>query len=137
LYAGWKTHLPDSYVSQFDFIFTTLLSEQIGHAEGRHAMARHFEAASRDGNISCWVAACGDTVWYAHDFIRSHNLNVGLVGFGNSTEITNRRITTYSFNPGGAANAAIEYLLHPGKKLPGQTGNECAFKGRIIDRGSI
>lgn len=136
-YAEWKTHLLDSYVTQFDPFFSTLLPEQIGHAEGRHAMARHFEAASRDRDISCWVAACGDTVWYAHDFIRSHNLDVGLVGFGNSTEITNRRITTYSFNPGSAANTAIEHLLHPGRILPGQIDNECTIRGRIIDRGSM
>jgi DNA-binding LacI/PurR family transcriptional regulator len=136
-YDRWKRSLPREYAHQLDPLFSAYFPQHLCHAEVRVACAPHFGRALADASITCWIAACSDTVWYAADFLRQCKSQVSLVGFGNSPIVTNSRITTYDFNPPAAARASLEFLLYPQRRLPGQKGIELEIQGMLIDRGSL
>jgi DNA-binding transcriptional regulator YhcF (GntR family) len=135
-YQQWKHRLPRAYTSQLDPHFSYELDEQLSYAEVRRALEPLFSRALCDTSITCWVAACGDTVWFAHDFLAAHKARLPLIGFGNSEQILKKRITTYDFDAAGAACASVEYLVHRGQ-LPGQEGSGLHIQGALVYRQGL
>jgi hypothetical protein len=136
-YAKWRKNLDPSYTTQLDPHFHKYLLSQLWYAEVRRTLRPLFERAYADKSITCWVAVDTDVAWFAHDFLRAKASDLSLVTFGNSPEVSQRGITAYDFNADGAARAALEFVLYPDRKLPGQTGHALTIDGMLVDRGSL
>jgi len=136
-YRDCRGAMPEGYAAQLDSFFTSLYNEHLCYAEARHVMQRHFKACAADNPSTCWVAADQDMAWFANDYIVEHCPKKSVVGFGSSGEITRDRITTVDFNSPAAAHAAVEFLLYPNRRLPGQDGVELEIRGMLVDRGSL
>ena len=137
MYERKKGSLPPPYIRQLDHLFSHVLDTHLAYAEGRYRLEPLMKQALADKSISCWVASDSDAVWYAGDFLNKTRADVSLVGFGNSLEITKRRISTWDFNALAAAATTVEYLLYPEQKLPGQTGMQLEIQGMMVNRGSL
>jgi len=136
-FARWKRHAPRTFSRQLEPHFGPLLDQQMGYAEVRQTVQEFFAKAASDTSIACWIAADIDIAWFADEYRREHNLPISLVTFGDSPEITKRRIATYDFAPSSAAAATVEHLLYPDRKLPGQEGDFFGIDGRLLMRESL
>jgi hypothetical protein len=136
-YHKWKRRLPLSYTSQLDAHFSTQFDIQMWFAELRRILEPLFMRALSDKSITCWIAACGDTVWCANDFLSSRRSELSLISFGHSPEITQNRITTWDFNITVAARASLSHLVYPEKQLSGQTASNLEIEGFLINRETL
>jgi hypothetical protein len=93
--------------------------------------------AASDKSITCWISPDSDGAWSMNDYIVEHGLDVSMIAFGWSPEITKNRIASWDLNTAAAARASIEFLTSPGRKLPGQKGMELRIEGMLAMRESL
>jgi len=129
--------MPEGYASQLDPLFSSIFDEYLVYAEANHAMQRHLKTCAANKQTTCWVAADADTVRFVSDYLGAHSPGTSLISFGTSRVITQERITTINYNAPAAATAALEFLLYPERKLPGQTGMRLEIQSMMVDRGSL
>jgi hypothetical protein len=140
LRTGYITQRPAlsvPYRRQFDNFFYLQLGDQVVSAENRDRLEPLLRQAAAEPSTTCWIASGPGTGCFCSEFLAERNSRVSLVAAGWSPEITKRRIASYEHNIPAAVRAAIDFLLRPGRRLPGQTGRTLRIEGMLTRRESL
>jgi DNA-binding LacI/PurR family transcriptional regulator len=97
-----------------------------------------FEKVSRDTDVSAWVGLNDSTALAAREWIQDHTptRELSLVGFDNSVQSMYANMTSYDFNLGATARAAIDFVLRPNLKRPSSEAEVVHIDGMLMKRGS-
>ena len=136
-FQAWRKNASQAFVQQLTPHFMWDLDQQMAYAEMRHRMQDLCRRAASDKSITCWISPDSDGAWSMNDYIVEHGLDVSMIAFGWSPEITKNRIASWDLNTAAAARASIEFLTSPGRKLPGQKGMELRIEGMLAMRESL
>jgi hypothetical protein len=136
-YLEWKKQAPRAYTVQLQRYFGRDLEQQVWNAEVRHRLTSLLQKAAEDQTITCWIVPHENTACFANDFIREHGLSVSLVALGSTLELAQQRIASYDYNAQAGVTAALEFILAPHRKLPGQQGGRYSVEGMMTLRESL